>query len=726
MGGPPHVTQGTFCRENGLPCEHDKVKAVKAKKTQNLTIHRSRRGSGEQAFVLPLVIPAALLLIMGATTLMSRTANSYVVATKQADAQLARDAAESGMNRVLSSMNPFAKHNSDPYLSFLLASRWVADSGVAYNTGVSGSAAVRSGWRLTTQGQSTVRSILRQCGLSDRGLHPNQLPPSSSQSYADLLSGAIGPTGSLTGTQLRYLVTDYVPPSRPDSSVVWPTECDDFSSFSGGSAQISVEGRVIRNGRLVSRYTLTRTIDVQGWPLVNVPASWVPSGYPGPPVGLRIGGTATNLLYMQSAFYLFDFSNTVNYNDLSGAQLPMCRNYCPNGQVYNNILPGRPGVETRVPIADVIPANDADLPRYPFDTSNPPSGIVPLQINESRPNYPYMSAGNSSTSNLFPECRDSQTANSNSPRDSRQAEIDCWIESIGIPQEVSSVGYDRTTNLFTLTLRSGARYDLRTGSRLEVDVKTGSLSSPNPWRGTVTSSGGSPQVITFTPDVQPPASVSTYSTPASPSPNMTIVSPDNGVSGTSPLTLIVNTEARPVNLIITGNVGTPAARDFVVLKHLVRESPAQRYVHSIAGVNVRSAWSRLRIFGLSRPSSMTACPATPGQTFYINPEPVVAANGEESSLGGAFLWMPQGALVYGTTGLTYPQQFLSVWWLCNLDISGLPHSRPTRMTFITPLNGHPEVMEAVLPGGFQSASGTFIPDLRFPVYPSLLRIRSAF
>ncbi len=661
---------------------------------------------------------------MGATTLMSRTANSYLVATKQTDAQLAREAAESGMNRVMSSLNPYAKHNADPYLSFLLASRWVPDSGVAYNTGIAGSASVRSGWRLTTQGQSTVRSLLRQCGLSERGLHPNQLPPSTSQSYADLLSGAIGPTGSLTGTQLRYMVTDYVPPSRPDSSVPWPTECNDFSSLSGGSAQISVEGRVIRNGRLVSRYTLTRTIDVQSWPVVNVPASWVPIGYPGPPVGLRIGGTATNLLHMQSGFYLMNFTDTVNYTDLSGAQLPMCRNFCPNGQLYNNIMPGRPGVETRVPSADVIPANDADLPRYPFNTSIPPSGIVPLQINESRTNYPYMTAGNSSTSNLFPECRDSQTGNLNSPRDSRQGEIDCWIESIGIPQEVSSVGYDKTTNIFTLTLRTGARYDLRTGSRLKVDVKTGSLSGPNPWRGTVISSGGSPQVITFTPDNQPPATVSAYSTAASPSPNTTFVSPDNG---SNPLTLIVNTEARPVNLIIRGNVGTPTASEFVVLKHLVRESPAQRYVHTITSTfNVRSAWGRLRIFGLSRPSSMTACPATPGQTFYINPEPVVATNGEESSLGGAFLWMPQGALVYGTAGLTYPQQFLSVWWLCNLDISGLPSTRPTRMTFITPLNGNPEVMEAVLPGGFLSASDQFIPDLRFPVYPSLQRIRSAF
>ena len=81
--------------------------------------------SGEQAFILPLIIPAALLLILGATTLMSRTTNSYVAASKRSDAQMAREAAESGMNRVLSALNPFSKHSTDPYLSFLLASRWV-------------------------------------------------------------------------------------------------------------------------------------------------------------------------------------------------------------------------------------------------------------------------------------------------------------------------------------------------------------------------------------------------------------------------------------------------------------------------------------------------------------------------------------------------------------------------------------------------------------------------
>jgi hypothetical protein len=177
---------------------------VTSKRRKSWVVPKDRRfRGGEQAFILPLIIPAAMLLILGATTLMSRTTNSYVAASKRSDAQMARDAAESGMNRVLSALNPFAKHNMDPYLSFLLASRWVPDTGVAYTTGVVGSPVVRSGWRLTTLGQSTVRSLLNQCGFSARGQHPSQLPPLDTAGYRDVLSGAIGAASPATGNQLR-------------------------------------------------------------------------------------------------------------------------------------------------------------------------------------------------------------------------------------------------------------------------------------------------------------------------------------------------------------------------------------------------------------------------------------------------------------------------------------------------------------------------------------------
>ncbi|MEB3317695.1 MAG: hypothetical protein VKO39_06090 [Cyanobacteriota bacterium] len=639
---------------------------------------------------------------------MSRTTNNYLAASKQSDAQAAREAAESGMSRVLSALNPFSKHTTDPYLSFLLASRWQPDTGITYTTGVSGSTeVVRSGWRLTTLPQSTVRSLLSQCGLADRGQHPSQLPPASQQGYRDILSGAIGPAGAQTGTQLRYMVVDYVPPVRPESSVPWPAECEDFTSLAGGTAQISIQGRVIRNGVEAARYTLTRNIDVQGWPLPSMPASWVTARiFPAAPVGLRIAGTAGNL----ERTTLGSFTNFAT--DLtpvfSVESLPQCLNLCPNGPPYNMLDSSKPGVETRVnPTSDVIPANQSDLPRYPFDTDIPPSGTTPRQINESRSNYPYISAGSTT---LYPECRRSETADTNRPREDRPNEIDCWIESIGVAK-VDTANYNGTSGLITVTL---PRFD---------DVNPGTtrikLTQISPqsgvWSGLVasSSSSGTTQTITFTP-TSPPNNNSISSC----SPSTCYVSPESAVS------LSINTEDRPVNLIIRGDVGGAAAADYVTLKHLVKASPPQNFVHSIAGVNVRTQWNRLRVFG--RKDKSGACASNLEQWFYINPasDPNNKDNGD-ASLGGAFLWLPRGHLYYGTTNQVYPRQLLTVWWLCNLDVNGLTTSMD-RMALLTPLGGNPDVVGGLLPGGFFSSAGVFTPDLRFPVYPSLQRIRSAY
>jgi len=68
---------------------------------------------------------------------------------------------------------------------------------------------------------------------------------------------------------------------------------------------------------------------------------------------------------------------------------------------------------------------------------------------------------------------------------------------------------------------------------------------------------------------------------------------------------------------------------------------------------------------------------------------------------------------------------LSVWWICHLNIAGLPAALP-RMVLINPTSGIHDAVASVFPGGFISTAGVFTPDLRFPVYPSLQRIRSMF
>jgi hypothetical protein len=83
--------------------------------------------------------------------------------------------------------------------------------------------------------------------------------------------------------------------------------------------------------------------------------------------------------------------------------------------------------------------------------------------------------------------------------------------------------------------------------------------------------------------------------------------------------------------------------------------------------------------------------------------------------------LPRGQLTYGVAGDTTPQELLGSWWICNLTTN-----LSQGMSFIMPLYGNPDALTPILPGGYLSAASGFNPDLRFPVYPSLQRIRSAF
>lgn len=588
---------------------------------------------------MPLLLPVAVLLILGAVTLASRTTNSWMVATRQSDAMAARQAAESGMNRVVSALNPYAKYGDSTYISYLLISRW--------QPGVNGAAGT---WQLIANGTTSagMQTLLRTCGLSARGFYPTQLPPSS---YANLLSGTIGITG--TTTKLRYRIVNFVPPERPtdpSSMPQWPSQCNVFTSLAGGSAQITVEGTVERpmsgssGDVVVARYLLTRNLDVQGWPFPDLDAEWFDGRrFPGPPVSLRIGNQGTGLGLLTSAVYKDSFATEALATDVNNTMGDF-RPQCGLGKCDSAPTNG---------LTEIIPAGDKDLPRYyPFPGQNPPSGVNPLAIDENTSdldNFPYTNPGNN------PRLQDGCIT---STEPTRPNEIDCWIASIA------------------------------------------------------------------------------------PGVNLT-----------------VNTSVSPVNLVIRGNVGgpddakpglnAPAAQlqtNFVSLKHCVEScgpgNNAVYYDHRVINNSqpiYRNRWNRLRIFGNPPASSQNVCSVN--QQFFIRADAM--QNGP--SLAGVFLWLPQGELNYGNrqdpgTGQAWvlnptqteylpaspepnpnPFEILTTWWVCNLN---LRITAPLK--FIMPLYGNPDAVSAFLPGSYLDASGTPVPDLRFPVYPLLPRIRTTY
>lgn len=652
------------------------------------TRQNSRHRKGEEGFTTPLIVPVILLLILGAVTLASRTTSSFLTSTKQSDSLAARQAAESGMNRVLGALNPFSKSRVDPYLSFLLASRWRP------GTGVDG-----SGWALTMESRAQVQSKLRQCGLSATGVHPGNVPPDGTQIYKDLLTdGVVGVEGASSLTQLRYRVSNYEPPT--DRNL--PNECSEFTSLSGGTAQISVEGSVVRRGRVMARYTLTRTVDVSGWSLPELPESWFDNVlFPLPPVGLRIAGQGIDLSTMSTAQYV-NFATSTSPTIVSKARsLPPCRFCSGNGNAPGN------GVQSTIPVADLFPANDTDLPRFPFNTDSPP--LTPSLIYTSNLNYPF-TGSTPNRSNLEPGCRPSEDIDSQRP-----GEIDCWIDRLGSARILRA---SRSGSTVTLTLGT---HGFTAGSRVMVSGLTGQYASLN----------GGPFPITVT------SSTTLSYESGSGDLSEGDFSGTNGplVASEASINLSVNTKNWPVNLIFLNDVGEAA--NPVIIKH--KTSSTDFFDHT--DLSHRQRWSRLRLFG--RKPGATACTnsGTSAQTLFIRADALDSTSASNpASLGGTFVWLPRGTLNYGRANGFTPKELLATWWVCNLTLNLSPPpsstgsgSSPPSMTFIMPLSGSiaNEVTEndsvtAILPGGYLNSSGAFTPDLRFPVYPQLMRIRSAY
>ncbi len=288
---------------------------------------------------MPLVFPVLLLLILGAVTLASRSTSSYLAASKQSDAQAARQAAESGMNRVLRALSPYGKNAGDPFLSFLLLSNWDQTA---------------KNWPLSKLGQAAIRARLVRCRISTRGMRESHVLPSTSQPYDRLVSDVIGTTGNGRRT-LRYTIVDYVP---PQSAAGLPSECSDFfSTLTGGSAQITIEGTVDIDGKPLASHRLTRTIDVDPVPFPDLPDNMP---VPGSPIGLRISNAGVGLGETRSMVYA-NFAEDTNSKELDnsfGTLRPQCLNCSP--ALKNGV--------TKTPPPDDL----RELPPPPIDADRKP------------------------------------------------------------------------------------------------------------------------------------------------------------------------------------------------------------------------------------------------------------------------------------------------------------------------------------------------------------------
>jgi len=399
---------------------------------------------------MPLVFPVILLLILGALTMVSRSTNSFLAASKQSDAQAARQAAESGLNRVLRVLSPFGKNATDPYMSFLLLSVWTEGSGGA-----------SPGWALTKLGRTAVEDRLRRCRISTRGMQPTQLVPNSTAVYDRLMNDVVGTTADGKRT-LRYKIVSYTPPEpskTPDNP--WPPKCGDFQTVSGGTALITIEGSVQLNGKTLASQRLTRTIEVDAVPFPDVPLN-VPA--PTPPISLRISGKGDGLGEVSSFGYkeLTRDPTPVLIDSSFGQLRPQCNNCSPaltNG-ISKLVPPDANGKAVDLP--EPFPVVTSPTSNLPL-----PSGPTPYVIDKD-------SIGKAGINCSF-------TRN--------ETEISCYINNIIVPPNpVTSTTYTPAVGIFRVDT---SEYPVN----LYIYGDVGSLYTPPTSPPPTTSTSGSSVVI---------------------------------------------------------------------------------------------------------------------------------------------------------------------------------------------------------------------------------------
>lgn len=173
--------------------------------------------------VLPLVIFTILVVTVGAVALMGRSSSSWLSSVSNSDYQAAKEAAETGFNKILAELNTNQK-------SYFLVTKF-------------------SNWYSSPPSVAQTAS----CNVFMQGV---QSAPSNAK------------TELSSGTGQFYQLTSYSAPERSQGSPEGPpgdlTRCSMFGNLFGGSANVVVTGTVERGGTTTARFRLNKVVYVKG------------------------------------------------------------------------------------------------------------------------------------------------------------------------------------------------------------------------------------------------------------------------------------------------------------------------------------------------------------------------------------------------------------------------------------------------------------------------------
>ncbi|MFM7454742.1 MAG: hypothetical protein ACKO1V_12385, partial [Cyanobium sp.] len=156
------------------------------------------------------------LVLFGALTIVAGSLNFQTSSSRGGDAEQVVDAAEWGLNTLLEQLN-------EPAYQHLLVTP-------------------RDQWE--TSGNKRAA-----CGINTEA-EPGE---------PDAITSGTREVGNL---EVQYDLLDFVPPSLPSNAVNPCGALKPFANLNGGTARLTVEGRVLRDGVVIGRHTVVRDVTV--------------------------------------------------------------------------------------------------------------------------------------------------------------------------------------------------------------------------------------------------------------------------------------------------------------------------------------------------------------------------------------------------------------------------------------------------------------------------------
>jgi hypothetical protein len=210
---------------------------------------RERKKKDQQSgFSIAIAVITALVILIGLLAIVSRSSNSFLATLWQSDFRNAREGAEYGLAALIGQLNQDRSN-------YLLVTEW-------------------SCWQVMTAMDTNDTVVIYLAEPQANRIQGISSNTTVAQQWQILPGGslAIDGAGAVSGTGVRYQLSEYRPPRSPSSGYTPPSTCPSeglvtrFSNLFGGSAFLTVVAEAYRNGQLVSSYTIEEEVHVRGGP----------------------------------------------------------------------------------------------------------------------------------------------------------------------------------------------------------------------------------------------------------------------------------------------------------------------------------------------------------------------------------------------------------------------------------------------------------------------------